>query len=437
LPYRTTRLTRLGLAGVFLLAFAIRVGVTAEFQGLQSRPKRDANPDQMEYEGFAYSLSVGQGYCLVPGEPSACRPPGTSFTLLPVYLAFAWSGHAEHDLPTRYLVARLYWCGLSALTCVAVGWLAARCFGDRLAIPAALWLAFYPGHFYYSMHFLSETPAGLFLTLATGFSVASLRNGRPIDDVLAAMFWGMAALTRPNLILAAPLAPLARLFFFRTGVGRDFGRLVLQGAVVLLVTGPWLARNAVVIGKPTFCTVVGGFTFWGAHNEKVYTDPALRGCWVRCSDLVDPEHPMPVDELGKDAVSWRYGMDFIRAHAAEMPSLIGWKLYRLVGPPAEVTNGAVYWAFLAGWFGTAPFAVLGFVVSWRRSAAAAVALLVPVLITIATVVVFYGSERFRDAVAPIVVVYATLGAATLVRFSPKSADAADYDGLGDRRDATT
>jgi hypothetical protein len=409
LPDRISLRTWLGLLAVFLLAFAVRVGVTAKFQGLRAPPKESANPDQVEYEGFAYNLSVGRGYCLEPGVPSACRSPGTSFSLLPVYLPLSWSGRTDHDLPDRWLVARLWWCGLSAVTCVAAGWLAARCFGSRFALPAALWLAIYPGHFYYAMHFLSETPAALYLTLATGFSVASLRGGRAWNDVLAALFWGAAALTRPNLILAAPLAPLARLIFFRTGASRDFGRLVLQGAVVLLVIGPWLARNAVVMGKPTFCTVVGGFTFWGAHNPKVYADPTLRGCWLRCSDLNDAEHPLPADEVGKDSAAWRYGLDFVREHQAEMPALVGWKLYRLVGPPAEVNNGPVYWAFLVSWCATAPFALVGFLMSWRRSAAAALALLIPVLVMVATVIVFYGSERFRDAIAPILIVYAALG----------------------------
>ena len=404
----TARVSRVGLVLVFVVALVVRVGVTAAFQGLTAEPKGSANPDQVEYEGFAYQLSLGHGYCLTPGVPSACRAPGTSFSLLPAYLLFGRS----------FLAARLWWCMLSALTCVATAWLAARCFGVRLAVPAGLWLALYPGHFYYVMHFLSETPATLFMTLATGFSVSVLRGGRARDDVLAAAFWALAALTRPNLILAVPVAPLARLLIFRTGLRRDLGRLLLQGAVVASLVGPWLARNALVVGKPTFCTVVSGFTFWGAHNDKVYDTPSLRGCWVRCSDLVDADHPLPADEVGKDAAAWQYGLDFVQAHTGEIPALVAWKLYRLIGPPAEVANGAVYKAFLGGWLLTAPFALVGLLLSWRRSAAAATALFVPVLVTIATVVVFYGSERFRDGIAPLVVVYATLGASALLRIAP-------------------
>jgi 4-amino-4-deoxy-L-arabinose transferase-like glycosyltransferase len=422
---RTAPLSKVGLAAVFLIAFAVRAGVTAKFQGLSAPPKAEANPDQVEYEGFAYHLSAGHGYCLEPGAPSACRAPGTSFTLLPVYLIFGRS----------YLMARLWWCALSALTCVATGWLAGRCFGNKLAMPAGLWLAFYPGHFYYVMHFLSETPATLFLTLATGFSLASLRGGRVRDDVLAALFWGLAALTRPNLILAAPLAPLARLFFFRTAFRSDIGRLLLQGGIVTAVVGPWIVRNAFVVGKPTICTIVGGFTFWGAHNEKVFADPALRGCWMRCSDLIDADHQLPYDEVGKDSAAWRFGLEFVRSHASDMPGLEAWKLYRLIGPPAEVANGAVYRAFLAGWLITGPFALIGFIVSWRWSKTAATALLIPVLVTVVTVVIFYGSERFRDGIAPVLVVYATAGVFALLRAARGGARQEETRTLAERANA--
>jgi len=400
----STRGVRFGLLLVFFVAFALRVGLTARFQGLTSPPKTDANSDQYDYEIMAYHLSTGEGYCIEPGRPSASRPPGTSFTLLPIYCVFGRS----------FLAGRLWICFLSASTCVATGWLAALSFGKRFAVPATLCLTFYPGHFYYVMHYLSETPAALYLTLATGFSVQSLREGRILHHVLAAFFWGAASLTRPNLILAAPLVPLAALAFFRTSWRRDVGNLFLQGAVVVAVVGPWVARNAIVMGKPTLCTVVGGLTFWGAHNEKVFTDPNLRGSWTRTSDLVDADHPLPADELGKDAVSWKYGLEFIRSHEADVPALVGWKLYRLIGAPVEAENKAVYLAFLGSWCLIAPFAGYGFILSWRRCMPGAVGLLIPVLVTIATAVIFYGSERFRDGIAPVLAVYASLGTVGLL-----------------------
>ncbi len=398
------RRARAGLLAVFLLALAVRVGATAYLQGLSAPPKASANPDQMDYEAYAWSVATGAGYSTADGNLTARRPPGTSFTLVPVYLAFGRSNTA----------ARLWWCVLSAATCPAAGWLAWRCFGRQFAVPAAAWLAVYPGHLYYATHLLSETPAAFYLTLATGFTVAGLRGGRWRDDAATGIFWGLAALTRPNLILAAPLAALPRLLRPPGSAGRSLGKLAVQAGALAIVVGPWLARNAVLFGEPAVCTVVGGYTFWGAHNEKVFNDPALRGGWVRTSDLVDAEHPLPGDEVGMGRTAQAYGMRFVREHAADMPALVGRKLLRLVWLPAETANGTAWWAFAVGWFVTAPFALLGFVRSWRRSAAAAIGLAVPVVVTVVTAAIFYGSERFRDGISPVLVVYAALGAVGIV-----------------------
>src|SRR5207244_3838102 len=106
-------------------------------------PKGEANPDQLEYEAFAYEISQGQGFVLETGEPSACRPPGTSFVLAPVYVLFGRS----------YLAARVWFCLLSAACCPVAGWIAHRLLGAWTGLLAATWLALYPGHAYYAIHF--------------------------------------------------------------------------------------------------------------------------------------------------------------------------------------------------------------------------------------------------------------------------------------------
>ena len=45
-------------------------------------------------------------------------------------------------------------------------------------------------------------------------------------------------------------------------------KATLVTAMAALIVGPWLARNAVVMGKPGICTIVGGYTFWGAIIPK-------------------------------------------------------------------------------------------------------------------------------------------------------------------------
>src|SRR6202142_3090005 len=101
---------------IFVAALVLRVGLTASFIGINAPPKGETDPDGTEYERFAYFLSIGEGFGSEPGNPTACRPPGPSFVLAPVYVIFGLS----------FLAARLWWCLLSAACCPVAGWLAQR-----------------------------------------------------------------------------------------------------------------------------------------------------------------------------------------------------------------------------------------------------------------------------------------------------------------------
>jgi 4-amino-4-deoxy-L-arabinose transferase-like glycosyltransferase len=389
---------------VFGLALALRLAGAAVFQGLDAPPDLDAQPDQIDYEQLAFQMSIGDGYSFAHDVPTAHRPPGTSLALLPVYAiagrSFAWG--------------RVWFCLLSALTCAAVGWLGTLCFGRMVGLAAATWLAVYPGHFYYPMHFVSEVPYGLWLVLACGFTIASIqRNERAgMADVIAGVLWGLATLTRPQMIFIVPLAGLF-LVFHRRWLRQLLPRLAIQACVVALVLTPWLVRNEIVMGKPTLSTV-GAYTFWGSHNDVVLTTPALRGSWVRTSDLVDADHPFTGSEIEREAAAWKYGMAFVTEHWSEMPGLVLMKLWRLVSPLEETPNRPVFWSFAIAWILTAPWVALGIALSLRRQPVAASVLLLSVLSTVVTAMVFYGSPRFRDSIVPILIVFAAYGLVDLV-----------------------
>jgi 4-amino-4-deoxy-L-arabinose transferase-like glycosyltransferase len=398
---------RLLLGVIFLAAFGLRVGITAHFQGLHAAPSASANPDQLEYEALAYHWSEGQGYCLSPGEPTGCRAPGTSLVLLPIYALF---GHS-------FVAARLWLCFLSAATCLAAAWLGRKCFGPAVGLLSAAWLAFYPGHFYYSMHFLSEAPTALFLTLACGLTWNALKQRRLRDDLLAGLCWAIVVLTRPQFVLVIPVGLALGLLAASGQRRRALAHLGLQAGVLMVAIAPWVVRNAVVVGKPALCTIVGGYTFWGAHNEVVLADPGLRGSWVACSRLCDDAHPLVGSEAQREAAAWSYGRAFVRDHLREMPGLTVMKLWRFVSPWADTPNKGVYWAFALGWLGTAPFLLLGLGLAARSRThwPALLLLSVPLVVTLLTVLGFYGSERFRDAVSPFLVIFAAFAVVELLR----------------------
>jgi hypothetical protein len=185
-------------------------------------------------------------------------------------------------------------------------------------------------------------------------------------------------------------------------------RLAIVVAIAAFTVSPWILRNWTVIGKPTIATVVGGYTFWGANNEFVLSDPELRGSWFFGSQL-DDSHPLVGDEVTRETTAWRYGFHFVRTHLDQMPRLIVARLRRLVSPFQATANRTVYYSFGLSWLLTAPFVAYGMFLVFRSRPLAAAVLLTPVLATIATTIVFYGSIRFRDSVAPLFLVFAAAG----------------------------
>jgi 4-amino-4-deoxy-L-arabinose transferase-like glycosyltransferase len=391
------------LAVILLVAFALRLGVAIATQGLDSPPDPSANPDQLEYEVFAYRLSIGEGFSWPSGELTASRPPGTSWTLLPVYLALGRS----------FAAGRIWFCLLSTLTCLATAWLARQCFGPRVALLAAAWLALYPGHFYYAMHFLSEVPFGLWLALAAGFTVRSLRHPALLVDVAAGICWGAAILTRPQMLPLAPLAFVMVLLASRANRRRYLTRLAIQAAVLALVLAPWVARNAVVIGKPTVTTILGGYGFWLGNNEVVLRDARLKGTCALIGQLTDAAHPLTGSEIEREALAWKYGREFVGTHLGDMPGLVAMKFWRFLSPFIDTPNRPVFWAFALGWGATLPFLAAGLLLAWRTHPLETAVLVAPLVVMLLITAAFYGLDRYRDALAPVLVIPAAYAASRL------------------------
>lgn len=408
-PGDSPRAFLLSLVAILVLAMAVRVALTARYVGFSAPPDAGAQPDQLDYEHYAASLAAGRGYAGADGRPTAFRPPGTSLTLLPAYWAFG----------RDWTAGRVWFCLLSAATCVLAGLLAASAFGPRIGSLAGLWLALYPPHAYFAMHFLSEGPFLFWLTLAAFLALAGWRRGLWWPWTLAAgLALGMAALTRPQALLVLPLAALAALLAGRGGRRAALLRVSVLGLAFALVLGAWVGRNALVMGKATLSTV-GGCTFWGAHNERVLDDPHRIGSWIEVTRLVSPEQPLRGDEFEQDRLSWEYGLAFVRERRDQLPRLLYWKVRRLLAAFAYPANPLVNWAFALAWLATAPLALAGLVLAWRRDRLAALVLLLPLLATLATSLVFYGNVRFRQSVATMYVVPAALALGALLERRPR------------------
>ncbi len=393
------------LSLITLFAFGLRLAVTEFAVGLSADPHIDDGLDQLDYELLAYRLSQGDGYTLADGTPTARRAPGTSLAILPIYAIFGRS----------YLAARVWICLLSALTCLAAAQLLRRSCGEWAALLTAAGLAVDPGHFYYAIHLWSEAPYCLAVTLATWLTIVGLREGGRVPGMVAGCGWGFAILLRPQTILLAPLAILA--VFVVRGTARDklLKQIALQGAVVVALVAPWVVRNAVVMGKPCLATIVGGFTFYGAHNDATFHDPSQRGLWVIIPPMADATIREQPSEIEKERIAWSRGIALVRENWTLMPRLTVAKLYRLITPFEETSNRGVYWAFALSWLIMAPLSIMGLRELRQRDPWLWGMLVWQGLAVLASVVVFYGAVRFRHVLDPCLIATTALGLQVLAR----------------------
>lgn len=389
----------LGLAVITLLAWALRLAVTERFVGLASPPDPADGLDQLDYELFAYRMSQGLGYTLADGTPSARRAPGTSLVILPVY----WL------LGRSYLAARLWITALSALTCWAAAWVVRPTCGAWAALLTAAGVAVNPGLFYYAIHLWSEAPFCLFVTLATGFSLRSWKEDRPGHRLAAGLCWGLACLTRPQVLFMAPFLLLAWCWADQALRRRLVREVAWQSAIVVILAAPWVIRNYWVLGKPTMATLVGSHTFWGAHNDRTFHDPRVRGLWITLSEIPHAPLPLPKDELAQERVAWNLGLASLRNNWQLLPQLAVWKLYRLLTPFEDTANRQAYWVFAWGWIVTIPWLPWGWGELARRDPSLLRLIALQIAATVLCTLVFYGAIRFRHALEPQLMMLAAMG----------------------------
>lgn len=377
------------LGALCVLALAVRLGVSARFQGLTSPPDATGYPDQIFYDSLAQRLSQGLGYTEANGQPTAFRTPGTSLTLLPVYLVCGQS----------YLALRIWMCLLSAATVPILAWFTRRAFGRLAALCAAAILALDPGHFYYAQHFVSEVPYCLFATLATGsalcaFAPATEGRMRWRWDVATGVFGGLATLARPQFLFVVALFGLGALLARQRR--RLLPRVLLQTGVFVACLVPWLARNAVAMGSPVLSTL-SGCLFLGVHNE-VIVQTSLRGTWIRPDPFVTSD--WPTDEVGYDRRCWQAGLEFVRARPELMPGLVYDKFRRLASPIGGTANVLLRRTWAIGWLVTAPFVLVGAILAWRRNRLAFWIVAAHVGGLLLLTLVFTGTVRYRHTVNP-------------------------------------
>jgi len=342
-----------------------------------------------------------------PGVPTAEHPP-----LFPLLVGLLTKLGA-----TGYLAQKLLLCAVGTVTVAFVGLAGREAGGPTTGLVAAALAAVYPFLWVVDGSLMSETLYGVLLAAALWLALRFAR--RPSLGLAAGLglLVGLAALTRGEALLLAPLllVPLA----VRAGAAWR-SRLTLAAVALsafALVLAPWTIRNLTVFEEPVLISTNANAVFVGSNCAAVYHGDFI-GLWN-----FDCYGAPPGGDESEASVAYRErGFDYARDHAGRVPLVMAlrllrvWDLYRPLQQAAyESLEGRSETASRIGlgvYYPLLLLAAAGALMLRRRGAPLWPLLAFPVMVTI-TAVMIYGVTRFRFAAEPALCVLAAVALASL------------------------
>jgi peptidoglycan/LPS O-acetylase OafA/YrhL/4-amino-4-deoxy-L-arabinose transferase-like glycosyltransferase len=363
--------------------------------------------DPYWYHQAANLLADGEGFVHVFRLEEGVRQPGADHP--PAYVV--WLALSSLVGLRSLLAHQLWTCVLGALAVPFCGLAGARLGGRRTALVAASLAAVSPLLWVYDALLLSETLA--VTSMAAGAWLALKVRDERASDLRAVVALGVAlgilTLTRAEALLLVPLVLLA-------AMGRRAWRPLVVGAVAVgVVVGPWVVYNMVRFEEPATLSTQMGTTLAHANCDDTYEGEFL-GWWsYPCAASI----PQPPGDASVADVNYReHSLEYIGDNAGRLPVVVLARVGRTFGlfdPVDQSTLDRVegrpkYTAAATTilWYPTAILAVIGWRVLRRRgwSWADLAPLWSPVACVLVTVIVFYGTTRFRALAEPAFVLLA-------------------------------
>ena len=360
--------------------------------------------DSLYYSFQAKQNAQGEWFRLVfTNGPGAEHPPLASLLMTPASLL----PHVESwQRATNTLL------GIAVVPLIAL--LGQRLGGRRVAVIAAFVAAVYPNLWINDSLVMSESAAVFFVVLAL---LCAWRFQQRFDYRSAIMTGGvvaLAALTRSELIL---LAPLLALIGFRAQARLEWlKRAVVMLVVVGAVIAPWMLYNSTRFDASVLLSANEGGTILGSNCDATYGGPTMGGWLTTCLSDVVIQPNEDASELSRR--EHQIAVRYMRAHVRRLPMVVGARLLRtadlyglddLVFLDVADQRGRVpSWSGIISWWILAPIAVVGW---WRNRRRCGWILIAPAISVFATAAVFYGAHRLRAPLEPVVVVCAAMAIA--------------------------
>jgi Flp pilus assembly protein TadD/4-amino-4-deoxy-L-arabinose transferase-like glycosyltransferase len=251
-------------AGIFLLALALRVIYLLQ---VRSSPLFDMPVmDALYHHQWALRLAAGDWI----GNEAFFRAP-----LYPYFLGIIYKVFGQN-----FLIPRLIQLIIGSLSCVLIWLIARNLFDRRVGLISGIIAALY-GPFMFFEAELLITPFIVFLGLYSIYLL--IRN----KFFWAGLVLGMAAITRPNILIFILFVPLLGYFFLKRGNHAGRNRSMLSIFVpwigVLLFVAPVTLRNWAVSKDFVVIASQGGVNFYIGNNPHsngiTAIVPGTRGTW--------------------------------------------------------------------------------------------------------------------------------------------------------------
>jgi 4-amino-4-deoxy-L-arabinose transferase-like glycosyltransferase len=409
---------RTALIVVFVLSLVLRL--TAVFVAKTYQIDDADNHWAFGYEvgRVAQSIAAGSGYASpmrVESGPTAWFAPVFPLLLATVFKIFGV--YTAQSAIAIYVINSF----CSALTSVLLYWIAKPLFGSTVGLASAVLFALYPAAVWHSINTIWNTSLmACAMVLLVGLLVRAMTDSSYKLNLAAAVAMGTILLIDPSPGFSYPFA-LGLLYLAQRNSRYAIRNIVMLAVLPLLVFGPWMLRNYLVLGTftPRCCP---GLELKLGNNETSWR--------LGSAGFVASMHPtnseeelglyLQMGEAGYNKRCMAQAVQFIRENPGKFLELtrirfvswwIGeatsWQGHLHSGLPLALFKRTVYLL-------PVPFFLIGAIVARRNPAAQMVLLLV---VTYPVPYYFvHVNERYRFPIEPLLVLLAAEGLAVALRW---------------------